>query len=104
MGETPKTALHRIFFTTGGDNTVTGGEDADQFWIANAEIPEATNIITDFTAGEDVIGIAGLGIGFADVSITAIEEDALISASGSDLAIVEGVAADSLSESDFAFG
>jgi hypothetical protein len=94
----------RFFFTTGGDNTVTGGADADQFWIANAEIPEAANTITDFTSGEDVIGIAGLGIGFADVTITGIEGDALIAANGSDLAILEGVAADSLSADDFAFG
>ncbi|MEM8827920.1 MAG: pre-peptidase C-terminal domain-containing protein [Cyanobacteria bacterium P01_G01_bin.19] len=63
----------------------------------------AVNLITDFTAGEDVIGIAGLGIGFEDVSIIDIEGDALITAAGSDLAILQGIAADSLSESDFVF-
>ena len=93
----------RFFFTAGGDNTVTGGEDADQFWIASAELPDSANTITDFTSNEDVIGIAGLGIGFDDVSITGTEGDALISTNGSDLAILQGVAADSLSESDFAF-
>ncbi|MEM8831313.1 MAG: DUF4347 domain-containing protein [Cyanobacteria bacterium P01_G01_bin.19] len=92
-----------IFATSGGDNTITGGAGVDQFWIASAEIPDAANIITDFTSGEDVIGIAGLGIDFADLSITAVENDVLISANDSDLAILSGVTADSLSESDFAF-
>ncbi|MGD1921026.1 MAG: D-alanyl-D-alanine carboxypeptidase, partial [Pleurocapsa sp.] len=93
----------RIFATSGGDNTITGGEGADQFWIASAELPESANIITDFMSGEDVIGLAGLGIGFEDVSITTTEGDALISASGSDLAILQGIEADSLSADDFAF-
>lgn len=93
----------RFFATSGGDNTITGGAGADQFWIATASLPDAANVITDFTAGEDVIGIAGLAIGFEDVSITAIEGDALIASSGSDLAILQGVAANSLSADDFAF-
>ncbi|MEM8830616.1 MAG: calcium-binding protein [Cyanobacteria bacterium P01_G01_bin.19] len=93
------------FYVTGsGDNIINGGAGADQFWIVSAELPESANIITDFTSGEDVIGLAGLGIGFEDVSITDMEGDALIAASGSDLAILSGVAADSLTESDFAFG
>ncbi|MEM8827919.1 MAG: pre-peptidase C-terminal domain-containing protein [Cyanobacteria bacterium P01_G01_bin.19] len=92
-----------IFTTFGGDNLITGGAGADQFWIASAEIPDSANIITDFTSGEDVIGIAGLGIGFDDVSITDSEGDALIAASGSDLAILQGIAAESLTADDFAF-
>lgn len=94
----------RFFTTDGGDNTITGGVGNDQFWVASAEIPEATNIITDFTSGEDVIGIAGLGVSFADLSITTVEGDALIYANDSQLAIIQGTAADSLTESDFAFG
>ncbi|MEM8827923.1 MAG: spondin domain-containing protein [Cyanobacteria bacterium P01_G01_bin.19] len=93
----------RIFITSGGNNSINGNLGADQFWIANAEIPEAVNIINDFTSGEDVIGIAGLGIGFADVSITDLEGDAVIGAAGSDLAILQGVDATSLTEDDFAF-
>ncbi|MEM7591467.1 MAG: hypothetical protein AAF383_08095 [Cyanobacteria bacterium P01_A01_bin.83] len=93
----------QFYVTSGGDNIITGGAGADQFWIANAEIPDAANIITDFTSGEDVIGIAGLGIGFTDVSITDLEGDALISANDSELAILQGVDASVLSESDFAF-
>ena len=92
-----------IFTTSGGNNTITGSAGADSFWIASAEIPDEPNIITDFTSGEDVIGIAGLGIGFEDVSITANGDDALISATGSELAIIQGIEADSLSADDFAF-
>ena len=104
MGETPKTALHRFFFTAGGDNTVTDGEDADQFWIANAEIPEATNIITDFTSGEDIIGIAGLGIGFEDVTITDTDAGVLVSTDSADLALFTNSSFDAIaSEDNFTF-
>jgi len=93
-----------IFTTSGGDNIITGGAGADQFWIASAEIPDGINQITDFTSGEDVIGIAGLGIiGFEDVSLTQQGDDALIGATGSDLAILENVDITSLSGDDFAF-
>ena len=93
----------RFFVTNGGNNTMTGGEGADQFWVATAEIPEAANTITDFTIGEDVIGIAGLGIGYDNISITSEGNDALISANDSDLGIIQNINANSLSESDFAF-
>ena len=93
----------RFFVTNGGNNTMTGGEGADQFWVATAEIPEAANTITDFTIGEDVIGIAGLGIGYDNISITSEGNDALISANNSDLGIIQNIDANSLSESDFAF-
>ena len=92
-----------IFTTSGGDNTITGGAGTDQFWLASAELPESANIITDFTAGEDVIGIAGLEIGFADLDIIDVDGDVLISGNGLDLAILQGVAVDSLSEDNFAF-
>ena len=61
------------------------------------------NVITDFTAGEDVIGIAGLGIGFNDLSITQLESGALITVNSSDLAILQGVDATSLSADSFTF-
>ena len=93
----------RFFVTNGGNNTMTGGEGADQFWVATAEIPEAANTITDFTIGEDVIGIAGLGVSYEDISITSQGNDALISANDSDLGIIQNVDVNSLSESDFAF-
>ncbi|MEM9509510.1 MAG: serine hydrolase [Cyanobacteria bacterium P01_E01_bin.35] len=94
----------RIFVTNGGNNIITGGAGADQFWIASAEIPEATNIITDFTLGEDVVGIAGLGIGLSDLDITDLEDDTLISTGGNDLAIIKNTSANLIgSEANFAF-
>ncbi len=93
----------RIFATSGGNNTITGGAGTDQFWIAVASIPESANIITDFTV-EDVIGIAGLGVGFDDLTITQTDTDTVIAANGSDLAVLKDVGADSLTSDRFAFG
>ena len=74
-----------LFLTTSnGDNTITGGAGADQFWIATASIPESANVITDFAVGEDVIGIAGLGVGFKDLTITQTDADTLITANSND--------------------
>ncbi len=93
----------KFFAMGGGDNIITGGEGADQFWIATAEIPSSANIITDFTSGEDVLGIAGLGIGFDGLSISQEDDSTLIAANGSDLAILQGIGADSLITDNFAF-
>lgn len=93
-----------IFATSGGNNTITGGVSADQFWIAVASIPESANIITDFTLGEDVIGIAGLDVSFEDLTITQSNADTIIAVNGSDLAVLEDVNVDSLNRNSFAFG
>ncbi|MBE9215028.1 pre-peptidase C-terminal domain-containing protein [Plectonema cf. radiosum LEGE 06105] len=93
----------KFFALSGGDNIITGGAGADQFWIATAEIPQAANIITDFTLAEDVLGIAGLGIGFDDLSITGQDDNTLIAVNGSDLAILQGIGAASLNADNFAF-
>ncbi len=94
----------RIFALTGGGNSINGNLGSDQFWIANGEYPESTNTINDFTSGEDVIGIAGLGVGYEDLSITQTDAGALISVNGNDLAIVGNTPADFLANEDhFAF-
>ena len=94
----------KFFALSGGDNILTGGAGADQFWIATAETPDAANVITDFTSGEDVLGIAGLGIGFDDLNITQQDDNTLIAANNSELAILQGIGADSLIADNFAFG
>ncbi|BAY80706.1 serine-type D-Ala-D-Ala carboxypeptidase [Calothrix parasitica NIES-267] len=91
----------RFFATSGGNNIVTGGEGADQFWVAVAETPDAANAITDFTIGEDVIGIAGLGIGFEDISITQQNDNTLIAVDGMGLGILQGIDANVLSVENF---
>ncbi len=69
----------RFFAQTGGDNHLTGNVGADQFWIAAAERPEAANTVKDFTSGEDVLAIAGLGTSFDTLNISQVAEDTSIS-------------------------
>jgi glycerophosphoryl diester phosphodiesterase len=58
----------RFFVGEGGDNILTGGLGRDLFWIANGTIPEQVNVITDFTVGEDLIGLAdAASLGIASV-------------------------------------
>ena len=83
----------RFFVTSGGGNSINGNLGADQFWIADAGIPEEANIINDFTSGEDVIGIAGLGIGYDDLSIADGDAGAIIAVDGSELAIISNAPA-----------
>ena len=91
----------RLYVLSGGGNVISGNLGADQYWIANGEHPESTNTITDFTSKEDVIGIAGLGVGYSDLSITDTDAGALISVDGNDLAVVANTPADFLANEDF---
>ncbi|VEP16073.1 Amidase, Asp-tRNAAsn/Glu-tRNAGln amidotransferase A subunit [Hyella patelloides LEGE 07179] len=91
----------RFFAISGGDNHLSGGMGADQFWIANAQLPEAVNTITDFEIGEDVIGIGGFDLSFAALSLTQQNDNTLISTVTQDLAVLVGIQAETLGESDF---
>ena len=90
----------RLFVLSGGGNSINGNLGADQFWIANGEYPESANTINDFTSGEDVIGVAGLSIGYSDLSITQTDAGALISIDGNDIAVVSNTPADFLATED----
>ncbi len=82
------------FFASGGDNIISGGAGADQFWIVTAEIAEAANTIVDFEAGTDVIGIlgsAGLGISSGTLELTEMDGNTKIAFDGNTLAMVNGV-------------
>ncbi|ACB52381.1 hypothetical protein cce_3033 [Crocosphaera subtropica ATCC 51142] len=92
------------FFLLGGDNVVTGGAGSDSFWLAVGEIPEAANTITDFDLEADVLGIAGLGIGFDGLTISEENGDTLIATGDDELAKLLGVSAGSLSADHFVFG
>ncbi len=76
---------------------------ADQFWIAAAEIPTSANTVTDFTLGEDVLGIAGLGASFESLTLTQQDMNASIAFDGNDLAILKGIQVADLSGDNFAF-
>ena len=90
-----------VIFAGRGGNTFTGGSDRDVFWIANVEAPENPNIITDFNFIEETIRVDLPGVeSFDDLSITQQGNDAIISAGGRQLAIVEGVAPNQLNETN----
>ncbi len=92
----------KFFAKSGGGNVLTGGNGADQFWIASGEIPEDTNTITDFSVG-DVIGIAGSGGSFSNLTFTQQNQDLLVSFNNSNLAVLEGIQASSLNANSFVF-
>ena len=87
----------------GSGNIVTGGAGADEFWIADGEIPESSNIVTDFTNGEDVIGISGLGIDFEEFTFNQTEDSTIVATAEAELVILQNVEAASLSEANFTF-
>lgn len=84
----------KFFVQSGGDNIISGGEGADQFWIADTEIPQSANTIVDFEAGTDVIGILGstsLGINADSLVLSEINGNTEIGFSDRTLAILNGV-------------
>lgn len=93
----------KFFVQTGGGNSLTGGAGADQFWIATAEIPKSANTITDFTIGEDVLGLAGIGASFGSLTLTQKDSNTLISFNNNELAILTGVQSSTLGASNFVF-
>ncbi len=64
-------------------------------------IPQDANTITDFEAGVDVIGIAGTGLSFEDISFKLDDGNTVINLLNQDVAILLGM--QGLGESDFAF-
>ena len=98
------TALNdRFFVGEGGRNNLTGGDGADQFWIANGVIPKTANTITDFQVGTDVLGLSGLGLSFQNLSLSQRGADTFISNQGKDLAVLLGVQSSSLNTNSFVF-
>lgn len=55
----------------GGHDDLVGGAGADTFrFTAKSTIQGCTSIIEDFTSGQDVIDLSGLGFSFRDLSIS----------------------------------
>ncbi|WP_072013882.1 amidase family protein [Myxosarcina sp. GI1] len=95
----------RLFVFDGGNNLITGDAGDDQFWIAISDVPSQTNKITDFTSGEDVLGIEGFpNLSFEGLNLSQDGDNAIVSLD-EDTPIAEllGVQADSLTASDFTF-
>lgn len=79
-----------------GDDELNGGKGNDTFVFA---LGEGVDTVLDYEIGKDLIELDGLT--FGDLSIGQAGDDATISANGELLAVLTGVAAASLSESDF---
>ncbi|MEL7072109.1 MAG: hypothetical protein AAGN15_26185, partial [Cyanobacteria bacterium J06581_3] len=82
--------------TLTGDD-FSGGQGADTFVLA---VGEGTDTITDFIAGEDLIGLAG-GLSFGQLAVSAEGNDAVIAAGDEILATVMKTSVDALTESAF---
>ena len=94
----------KFFVIEGGNNKITGGPGADEFFIAIAQLPDAANIITDFSRRDgDRLVIAGLEADFEELAITPEGRNARIALRGADLAVLKNIDANSLSDDDFGF-
>ena len=84
----------KFFVGSGGNNIISGGAGADQFWIVTGEIPESANTIVDFEVGTDVIGILGsasLGIDANSLTLTEMNGNTEVNFAGQTLAIFNNV-------------
>jgi glycerophosphoryl diester phosphodiesterase len=89
----------------GGNNVITGGTGADQFWVVTdtEDLPTDINTITDFIGGSDVIGFANTSLNFAGLTLVQDGQDTLIQAFNQDLVKLLNVQVGSLTETNFVF-
>lgn len=89
----------------GGNNVITGGTGADQFWVVTdtEDLPANLNTITDFISGSDVIGFANTNLNFAGLTLVQDGQDTLIQAFNQDLVKLLNVQVSTLSETNFVF-
>ena len=82
-----------------GNDTLTGGAGFDYFQMTAGM---GVDTITDFEDGIDRIDLTVLGIGLSSVTVTQSGADALV-VFGAEQMLVQGIAASSLTASDFYF-
>ncbi|MEH2260069.1 phytase [Nostoc sp.] len=93
-----------LFAGQGGSNRITGGTGADQFWIANANLPTSKNIVTDFTVGIDKIGLGGIGVTqFSALTLLQQGNDTIVKIGNSELVSLLGITSTRLTANDFVF-
>jgi Ca2+-binding RTX toxin-like protein len=90
-------------FAVGSNSVLTGGDGADIFWVVNGELPSTANTVTDFEAGVDTVGVGGLGVSFADLTISQSGSDTTVALLGQTVAIFLGTQPSELSASSFVF-
>ncbi|MEC4813276.1 MAG: amidase family protein [Scytonema sp. PMC 1069.18] len=77
-----------LFVGAKGNNVITGGAGADQFWITIPELPDSANIITDFDFRED--RLRSLGLSIKDLTFAQDGSDTVISTNGQKIAVLLG--------------
>jgi alkaline phosphatase len=94
-----------LFAGAGGGNRLTGGIGIDKFYIANAALPTAKNIVTDFTLGTDVIVIGGISTAtqFTNLTLSQVGGDTLIKVGNTELASLLGITSSTLTANNFTF-
>ncbi|WP_347242442.1 esterase-like activity of phytase family protein [Nostoc sp. FACHB-888] len=90
-----------LFAGQQGGNSLSGGTGADQFWIANANVPTSNNIVTDFAIGIDKIGLGGIRV--SNLTVLQQGSDTLVKTGNIELASLVGIASTSLTINDFVF-
>jgi Ca2+-binding RTX toxin-like protein len=92
----------------GGSNDILcGGAGRDKFLLANAQLPNNSNLVLDFEVGSDLLSLSGLSIegnpvSFNDLSFTQGDRGTQLSIpdlSPDPLAIFLGITADTLNNS-----
>jgi glycerophosphoryl diester phosphodiesterase len=94
-----------LFAGAGGGNRLTGGIGIDKFYIANATLPTAKNIVTDFTLGTDAIVIGGISTAtqFTNLTLSQVGGDTLIKVGNTELASLLGITSSTLTANNFTF-
>jgi hypothetical protein len=93
-----------LYVTDGGGNLLTGGLGTDTFYLANAEIPENINVVSDFKPGEDQIAIAGFDeLNWEDITLQPVGNNTILSIFDRDVARLNQVQPQDLSSEDFQF-
>ncbi|AFY73838.1 hypothetical protein Syn7502_01796 [Synechococcus sp. PCC 7502] len=91
-----------VIFGGLGNNTLTGGSGKDVFWIANVDVPNNSNTITDFNQIQDTIRVNLAGVTkLSDLAIAQSGNDVTISLDGKQIAIVKNIQAQSLNSNNF---
>jgi hypothetical protein len=93
------TAGDDLLFGGSGGNTLTGGLGADSFELSAIDLPKTPNTITDFTPADDTIQVdLPTGGKVTDLTTAQTGKDAIISFSGTQLAIVKNTLVNDLSD------
>jgi len=88
-----------------GTNYLNGGAGSDHFWLISepGDQPAAKQYVMDFSAGEDKVGLRGLG--FSALSFSQVGADTLLSVSGTAIGQFNNLSVSTLNnQANFLFG